>query len=308
MGERITKHTKTAIALGTFDGLHKGHRAVIAAALAFRSRGLEARILLFDTHPQKVLTGVSPGELMTPTLRERELASLGIKAETVAFDEIKDWEPERFFREILLKRLRCAAVACGEGYRFGRAAAGDAALMETFCRESGLDFTLAETVMDAGEPVSSTRIRKALENGEPELAARMLGRPFSYDFEVVYGRRLARYMGTPTMNQLFDEGFCIPKHGVYLSRVTVEGKQLAAVTNIGVQPTFGGKQLRSETNILDFSGELYGRRIEVALLRYLRAEMKFRSLGALREQIGSDSAKAREFFPLYGPDGLQLNE
>lgn len=304
----MSSYPKTAAALGTFDGLHKGHQAVIAAALAYRNHGLEARVLLFDTHPQKVLTGVSPGELMTPALRERELARLGIQAETIAFEEIRDWEPMRFFNEILLERLRCGAVACGAAYRFGCGAEGDAAYMEKLCRENGLDFTLAQTVMDAGEPVSSTRIRKALENGEPESAAGMLGRPFSFDFEVVYGRRLARYMGTPTMNQLFDEGFCIPKHGVYLSRVTVEGQPRAAVTNIGVQPTFDGKQLRSETNILDFTGELYGQRVEVALLRYLRPEMKFRSLGALREQIGLDSAKARELFPLFGPDGLQLNE
>jgi len=304
----MSTQPKTAVALGTFDGLHKGHRAVITAALAYRSSGLEARVLLFDSHPLKVLTGVSPGELMTPTLRERELERLGIQAEIIAFEEIKDWEPERFFSEILLERLHCAAVTCGKGYRFGRSAAGDAALMEQLCRENGLEFTLAETVIYDGEPVSSTRIRKALENGEPDTAARMLGRPFSYDFEVVYGRRLARYMGTPTMNQLFDEGFCIPKHGVYLTRVNLEGQPRAAVTNIGVQPTFDGKQLRSETNILDFSGELYGQRIEVALLSYLRPEMKFRSLGALREQIGLDSAKARELFPLFGPDGCQINE
>jgi len=303
----MTKQTKTAMALGTFDGLHKGHQAVIKAALDFGREGLEARVLLFDAHPQKVLTGVSPGELLTPMLRARELARLGIQAETVVFEEIKDWEAERFFDEILLGRLHCAAVSCGATYRFGRGGAGNAALMEKLCRENDVAFTLAETVMCAGEPVSSTRIRKALENGDTELAAEMLGRPFSYDFEVVYGRRLARYMGTPTMNQLFPEGFCIPKNGVYLSGAAIGEHPRVAVTNIGIQPTFDGKQLRSETNILDFDGELYGQRVEVSLLHYLRPEMKFRSLGALREQIASDSAKARELFPRFAPDSRQIN-
>lgn len=154
---------------------------------------------------------------------------------------------------------------------------------------------MTEEVDFCGLPVSSTRIRAALEQGRPEEANAMLGRPFCYDFTVVGGDRRGRKLGAPTINQFFPSGFVVPKFGVYASKTLVEGRYHPSVTNIGMRPTIGTQSLRSETYIMDFSGDLYGQNIEVSLLHFLRGEVRFESLDALRAQIAADAQAARNF-------------
>lgn len=286
----------SAVALGTFDGLHKGHTAVIRSALAFKAQGLTPCVLLFDKHPQLVLTGKAPVAILPESLRLKELDEMGVRHFSVPFEDVRHLTATEFFSEVLIKRLHAKAVCCGYDYRFGHDGEGNAALLKSLCEKSGLAYRVTQAVNFEDLPISSTRIRTAVESGDLEAASAMLGRDFSYNFEVVGGKKLGRKLGVPTINQNFPEGFVIPKAGVYISRALIDGVWHSSVTDIGFRPTFNGSSLRSETSIVDFSGDLYGRRIEVALMKYLRAERKFSSPRALKEQIARDIQAAREYF------------
>ena len=286
----------SAVALGTFDGLHKGHTAVINSALAFKAQGLVPCVLLFDKHPQLVLTGKAPVEILPESLRFKELDKMGVRHFTVSFEEVRNLTATEFLEEILIKRLDAKAVCCGYDYRFGHDGAGDAVLLKTLCEERNLACKVTQAINFEGLPISSTRIRAAVENADLAAANAMLGRAFSYDFEVVGGKKLGRQLGIPTINQNFPDGFVIPKYGVYISGAVVDGIRYAAVTDIGFRPTFNESTLRSETCITDFSGDLYGRRVEVGLMKYLRAEQKFDSPQALSEQIRCDMQAAKAYF------------
>lgn len=286
----------SAVALGTFDGLHKGHTAVINSALAFKAQGLTPCVLLFDKHPQLVLTGKAPVAILPESLRLKELDAMGVRHFTIPFEEVRNLTATAFLEDVLMKRLHAKAVCCGYDYRFGHDGAGDADLLKTLCEERNLACKVTHAITYDSLPISSTRIRTAIENGDLETANAMLGRAFSYNFEVVGGKKLGRQLGIPTINQNFPEGFVIPKYGVYISGAIVDGARYTAVTDIGFRPTFNGSSLRSETCIMDFSGDLYGRRIEVELVKYLRPERKFESPQALSEQIRRDIQDAKEYF------------
>lgn len=285
---------KTAVALGSFDGLHKGHMSVIACALSQREHGLVPLVLLFDAHPLLALTGKSPAEILQKEKRDEILSALGVETETVSFEEIRDMSCKEFFEEIIIKKLNAGAVCCGENYRFGSGHSGNCETLKALCEEHGIEMTVSPTVEYDGQPVSSTRIRAAVENGEIPLANAMLGREFGYKYTVVSGDRRGRLMGAPTINQRFGKDFVVPKKGVYASVTAVEDKEFPSVTNIGLRPSFENEDLRSETCILGFSGDLYGKDIEVRLLEYLRPEMKFDSMEALSAQIKADAEKSKK--------------
>jgi riboflavin kinase / FMN adenylyltransferase len=285
----------SAVALGTFDGLHIGHMAVINAAVSYGAQGLEPCVLLFDKHPQQVLTGKAPAEILPASLREKELEKSGVRHFTVAFEDVRNLTAREFVEEVLMKRMNAKAVCCGYDYRFGHDGIGDAALLGELCGAFGLRFQVVPAVHFNGEPVSSTRIRAAVENGELDAANAMLGRAFSYNFEVVGGKKLGRLIGIPTINQHFPEGFVIPQYGVYISKAFVNGNWHCAVTDIGFRPTFNEMTLRSETCISNFKGDLYGQHVEVGLLKYLRSEQKFDSTDELSRQIKLDMQQAQMY-------------
>ncbi len=294
---------KTAVALGSFDGLHKGHISVIACALSFKERGLVPLVMLFDTHPLLALTGKAPSRILQDEKRLEILKKLGIETKVISFNEIKDYSCREFFEKILLGTLNAGAVCCGENYRFGKGNSGGKEEMQHLCTEFGIEMKISPTVECGGEPVSSTRIRQALEIGDIPLANAMLGREFSYKQKVVSGDKRGRLIGAPTINQHFDPDFVIPKIGVYASVTVLGGKEYPSVTNIGLRPSFANEDLRSETCILNFSGDLYGQFIEVRLLEYLRGEIKFDSMEALGNRIKLDAAKSEELFRSRGENG-----
>ncbi len=278
---------RITVALGNFDGMHLGHLAVLKKAREIASDDLPVCILLIEPHPCESISGEAPPELFCTSVKERILREQG-ELIRVPFELIRDMSPESFVADYLKDELCCAAVACGFNYRFGKNAEGDAELLGKLCEKNSLRFAAVPHVDFEGEPISSTRIRNALQSGEMQKAAAMLGRYFGYCLKVVSGDRRGRLIGFPTINQYFPNGFIVPKSGVYASQTLVAGKWHPSVTNIGMRPSFNGSDLRSETCIGGFSGNLYGRDIEVELLRYLREEKKFGSVDELREQINRD--------------------
>lgn len=292
---------KTAVALGSFDGLHRGHMSVIACTADFeRECGLSPHVLLFDAHPMLVIKGSAPERILQDSLRDEILATAGVETTIIPFIYIKDMTCREFFEKILIGRLNAGAVCCGWNYRFGKGGEGDCETLKALCEEYGIMLKILPHVDFDGEPISSTRIRKAVENGEIPLANAMLGREFRYKSTVVSGHQRGRLIGAPTINQHFDKNFVLPKKGVYASVTVVDGKEYPSVTNIGLRPSFENEDFRSETCILGFAGDLYGQDIEVRLIEYLRDEIRFDSMEKLSEQIEKDAKKSGELFAERG--------
>lgn len=295
---------KTAVTLGSFDGLHKGHIAVIACAFQMqKEHGLLPLVLLFDRHPMLTVSGKAPDMILQSVLRDELIARTGAGKRIVSFKEVRDMTCREFFERILIEKLNAGGVCCGWNYRFGRNNEGGVEELKALCEEYGVILKVTPPVDSDGEPVSSTRIRQAVESGNIPLANEMLGREFRYRLTVVDGQHRGRLIGSPTINQRFDEGFVKPKKGVYASVTVVDGKEYPSVTNIGLRPSFENEDFRSETCILGFSGNLYGQEIEVRLLRYLRDETKFGSIDELSEQIAKDAEKSEEIFEKRGGNG-----
>ncbi|MCL2495252.1 MAG: riboflavin biosynthesis protein RibF [Oscillospiraceae bacterium] len=302
-------HNKTltrAIALGTFDGLHTAHMAVLEAAA--NQNSFAPAVLLFDQHPLQALTGRAPPRLLTDEDRDERLLALGLEILFASFNEIKDMPPGAFFEDVLLGRFHAGALCCGYDYSFGAGALGHVDELRALCDAHGIALCTTPEIDYKGAPVSSTRIRQALGEGSLADANAMLGRPFGYAFPVEGGRRVGRRLGFPTFNQAFAPGFAIPRHGVYASQAFVNGEWQSSVTNIGIAPTIhhsaeGGcppqarselrTAVRSETHIMGFAGDLYGQRVPVRLLRFLRPEKKFDDIEELKKQIAVDICHAR---------------
>ena len=291
-----------SLALGAFDGLHRGHMAVIHAACAPGAGGqaLEPAVFTFCASPSgnsAVLTGRD---------KERILAHSGVETlYSLEFQEVRDWEAEAFVRRVLFQRCNARRLCCGQDFRFGRGARGDVALLRQLCCQAEVELYVVPPVTDSGEKVSSTRIRKAVEEGDIPTANRLLGRPFGFSLEVIHGNHIGTGLGTPTINQAIPEGFVLPRFGVYASWCRVGGQYFYGVTNVGLKPTVGSDRVLAETWLPEFSGDLYGKRVRVFLLEFLRPEKKFASLEELKAAIQENARQAkavtRRISPPYFP-------
>lgn len=279
---------KKAVALGNFDGMHKGHIAVLDKTLEAAQSGLSPFVLLFAQHSEKALRGFSPPMLMTDNERRSFLKNCGFEIFDIDFNEIKNMMPEEFVEEILIKRMNAQAAVCGYNYRFGKNAVGSAETLRKICTEKGIDCYIADEVDFDGKVISSTEIRRLIENGEIKKVNEMLGKHFGFTSPVIHGDRRGRSWGFPTANQMFPQELVMPKFGVYSSLVTVDGKTYKGITNIGKRPTVGTETVLSETNILDFSDEIYGKSVDIRLLEFIRPEKKFSSFEELAQQIKHD--------------------
>lgn len=287
-----TPEGELAAALGSFDGLHLGHRQVIGNTLS--APGLRPAVITFQQNPSVSLQKKPVPLLTTNEQKLALLKEMGVEVVyLLPFDRIRDMEPEDFV-EALYRVCRIRALSCGFNFRFGKNGRGDAGLLKELCREKGIELSVTPPVSVAGETVSSTRIRACLEQGDVQQAGQLLGRPFGYDFEVTHGRQLGRTWGTPTINQPFPAGYVLPRFGVYASLVEVEGQKYYGVTNIGVKPTVGSDCALSETWIPEFSGDLYGKKVPVELLDFIRPERKFDSLDQLKNEILENGVLARK--------------
>lgn len=285
----------TAVALGYFDGIHIGHRAVLEKALdAAKDKNLIPVVMLFDIHPRKLVSDAVPPMLMSEEQKREALSEMGFRVVDFNFRKSVNLTYDEFSEKVLLDALGAKFVSCGYDYRYGKGGKGNAeTLKETLC-EKGVEVCTVPPVELNGEIVSSTKIRQLISEGEVRKANEMLGKEFSYHILVEKGDGIGHEIGTPTINQYFPEDFIVPKYGVYASRVKFDGRFYPSVTNVGIRPTVGGTSLRSETCIFDFSENLYGEKIEVFLLEYLREEKKFSSVEELKKAIENDIKNSRK--------------
>ncbi len=287
----------TAVALGYFDGIHIGHRAVLRKALdSAKEKDLIPVVMLFDIHPRKLVSDTVPPMLMSEEQKRDTLIEMGFKVVDFNFRKSVNLTYEEFSEKVLLDALGAKFVSCGYDYRYGKGGKGNAETLKETLSEKGVEVSTVPAVKLRGEVVSSTKIRGLISDGEIRKANEMLGKEFSYHIVVEKGDGIGHEIGTPTINQYFPEDFIVPKYGVYASKVKAHGKIYSSVTNVGVRPTVGGTSLRSETCIFDFSENLYGEKIEVFLLEYLREEKKFSSIDELKKAIENDIQNARKIY------------
>lgn len=285
---------ETAVALGVFDGVHRGHRAVLKEAVS--NEELEPWVFTFaEESISKAKNGVMC--LEPARVKFKIMKKCGIShVYAPNFDEVKHFSGEEFVQKVLVEHLKCRKVVCGTDFRFGRLAGWDAEDMRKFCDRYGMECCIVDKLYDDGDAISSTAIRAAVAEGNTEKVQRLCGYPFCIDGVIVSGKRLGRQHGLPTINQMFDENCIIPRYGVYASAVYINKAFFPGVTNVGVKPTVTKAGIPvAETNIVGFSADVYGKEAMVFLLDFMRPERKFKNEDELFEQIYHDRNNARVF-------------
>lgn len=275
---------KTAIALGTFDGLHIGHRAVIEKTMNFYSIAVT-----FEIPPKNIICGESQ-LLILPDERKKLLKSIGInQVDMQKFEDVRTTDAEEYLY-LLCEKYNPSRIVCGFNYRFGKEAKGDTTLIAEYCQKNNIEFCCVPPQCDGSQVVSSTAIREYIKSGDIEAANKLLYTPFSFTEKVIHGDARGRTLGFPTANQNYPQLLVKAKFGVYISKVTVDNKTYDAITNIGIRPTFETDNIGCETYIKDFNGEIYGKQIKTQLLKFVRTEQKFNSIFELKEAISKDIA------------------
>ena len=288
----------TIYALGFFDGVHLGHQALLKSCCNLsRSYGCSTGVVTFAAHPDTLVRGNTPNLINSPKDREwllREKYHVEILV-TLPFDAAMRSMPWETFLDMLCKHYDAAGFVCGEDFRFGHLGAGNAKLLQEYCNRENLPFAVVPDQILDGVRVSSTYIRQQLEDGDMATAVKFLGHPHVLSGTVVHGKALGRKLGIPTANLRLPEGLATPKFGVYACSCLVDGNRYPAVTNIGTRPTVEGSGITVEPWILDYSGDLYGREITLEFHYFLRPEMKFPSLEALKEEIHRNAEETRAY-------------
>ncbi|MGD0402311.1 MAG: bifunctional riboflavin kinase/FAD synthetase [Candidatus Acidiferrales bacterium] len=287
---------RTVVTIGNFDGVHLGHQKILNGVVErARANDLESAVLTFYPHPARVLRpDAAPTLLMTLEQRLAAFDAMGINASLVLrFDaELAKISAEDFAKTFLVDSLRAKTVLVGENFRFGNRQGGDVNLLQEIGRRSDFEVVIVPPVVENGVIVSSTAVREALRDGRVADAEPLLGRPFSLKGEIRPGTGKGRELVVPTLN-LATEQETLPKNGVYATATVVGPKIYWSVTNIGVRPTFNGRNLAIESHLFDFAEQLTSGKMEVIFLKRLRDERKFSDPEALREQVLKDIEQAR---------------
>lgn len=290
---------KTIFALGFFDGVHIGHAALLSICRELaREAGWRAGVITFAAHPDTLVLGNTPALINTPEDRERLLRQ-GFGMDTVVtlpFDQEMRNRPWREFLELLRRDYDAGGFVCGEDFRFGARGQGSAGTMAIYCRKEGLPWAVVPEQALDGIRISSTYIRGQIESGDMATAVRFLGHPHILSGQVIHGRHLGSTLGIPTANLRLPPELAVPRFGVYMCRCIIEGTSYPAVTNVGVRPTVEGHSITVEPWILDYEGDLYGRKILLEFYRFLRPEQKFPDLESLKQEIIRNAGQTRDYF------------
>jgi riboflavin kinase/FMN adenylyltransferase len=294
---------RSVITIGAYDGVHRGHQAVIAQVRNEAARlGCRSVVVTFDRHPASVVRPESAPKLLTDIDQKMAaLAATGVDATfVVRFDtEAAQEDPAEFVRRVLVDTLRAQLIVVGEDFHFGYKRGGNVALLRELGKEHDFEVVPVQLIArpdDVAEPVSSTSIRRALAGGQVEVAANLLGRPFSVSGVVVHGDKRGRTIGFPTANIEVPNAMCLPADGVYSGTVQrADGSTHVCAINLGRRPTFFEHADHSllEAHLLDFDADLYGERVSVTFEHFLRSERKFEGLESIKTQLQLDVAAAR---------------
>lgn len=288
----------SAVVIGKFDGLHRGHKLLLEQILEAKEDGLQAVVFTFDPSPAAFFAGKVLKGLTTKEEKRRFFRQLGVDVlvEFPMNEVTAATAPELFITDILCARLHAALIVAGTDLSFGDRGKGDCALLEKYAAKCGYRVKIMEKVYDSGEEISSTRVRDAVENGRMEEAARLLGAPYMVMGTVAHGRQIGRTLGFPTVNQLPPADKLLPPNGVYLSEVECRRGIFKGLTNVGTKPTVEKGEsppMGVETYIYDFDEDIYDSFITVRLLSFCRPEQKFESLEALKRQLEHDIEAGR---------------
>ena len=278
----------TVVALGMFDGVHIGHRELVCRAVELAAqRGARALIYTYENHPRAAF-GASPKLLMSAQERMEALSRLGAQVVADPFNANYAMQSPEQFAAVLKERFNASVAVAGFNYGFGHHRSGNIHTLRMLGTQLGFETVEIAPVHYLGTPVSSSRIRAVLERGDVGYATAMLGRPYRMSGEILENRRIGRTIGFPTANIACTAERVLPLGGVYATRALLGGRCYPAVTNIGTNPTVGGRATSIETHIIGYTGDAYGQTMAVEFIRYIRGEQKFDGLDALKAQIARD--------------------
>lgn len=288
----------SAITLGKFDGIHKGHQKLMRHVLNKRSEGLKSVIFTFGQMPGTVFSEKKGRTILTRAERQQHLERMGVDymIECPFVPQIIQMEPERFIKEILVDQLHVKYIAVGPDFHFGYHRKGDCMLLKELAFRYGYEVEVLEKECFGGQEISSTYVREMLEKGEMQIVAKLLGYPYYVAGKVVHGHEIGRTLGIPTTNLLPDHEKMLPPNGVYLTKTIFDHGEYFGITNVGVKPTISGEEAEGiETHLFDFEGDLYGKELVVEFYAFERPERKFESLDQLQKQLAADALWGREF-------------
>lgn len=290
---------KSAVAIGKFDGVHLGHRELIRKITEQKKTGCLATVFTFDTSAAAFF-GKEEKELTTLAEKRRIFSRMGVDVliEFPLNTETAATEPEVFVHKYLASQMQAAYICAGADLSFGKKGAGNYRLLERYAGQYGYRTKLIEKVKVDGEEVSSTRVREAVRKGQMEMAARMLGTPYSVSGQVEHGKKFGRTIGMPTANLLPEPDKLLPPNGVYYSRAVVDGVLYKSVSNVGCKPTVSDNRVMGvETYLYGFAGDIYGKDMTVELLAFRRPEGKFGTVEELKAQMEEDIAAGQIYEP-----------
>jgi riboflavin kinase/FMN adenylyltransferase len=286
----------TAVALGCFDGVHIGHRAVISEAVTIaKQRGIQSAVWCFESPPKNYFLKDSAPLITPPDEKISLISDLGVDVVVcVPFDmDIGGLTPEEFFYEILINKMKAAHIVCGSNYTFGKNGSGNAEYLSELCQKNGIGFTSLGHICADGISVSASAIREMIKKGDLSEVELLLGRNYSISGTVINGNHLGRTLGFPTANIEIKRGCVVPKNGVYLTKVYVDGVERFGITNVGRHPTVLAENLLAETFLFDFDSDIYGKELKLEFIEFMRKEKTFDSLDSLTLQVSSDIEKAK---------------
>ena len=296
----IANMSPTAVALGNFDGVHKGHQMLIRECVAVaKEKGLQPSVFTFTNHPVNEIAGKTViKNIMTFEEKAEQLEKLGVENlfSPVFDDAIRTKSALDFVKDILVDRFHTKHAVCGFNYRFGYKAEGDADRLAQLGREFGYGVSVIPEIRINGNTVSSTLIRTIIDEGKIDEYKDYTGRLYCIDGKVVQGKHLGRRIGFPTVNLSLDTTEAFPKNGVYITQTTVNKQKYQSITNVGNKPTVGEFAKNAETHIFDFDGDLYGQEVRIEFIKMLRPERKFDTLEDLQAEIHRNCLQAQEYF------------
>lgn len=288
----------TSVALGFFDGVHRGHQDVIKSAVSKAGSNCKSVVLTFDKSPYSALTNTQKPLLTTNEEKLKFFEKLGVDVVfCIDFNLIKDMSAQDFVNDILRDKLNAKYVTTGFNYHFSKGGSATADDLRDLCLKYNISAYKCPAVIYNDAPVSSTRIRECIKNGDIEDANQMLGYTFSINAKIISGNHIGAKLNSPTINQQLNDSLVTPRFGVYATCVTIDSKTYFGATNIGTHPTVGGNTPVCETHLLNFvNGDLYNKEAKTQLLKFIRPEQKFGSIDELKAQIEKDKTAISEYF------------